>query len=183
MPLFRRDPARDDPYWESFLNRPATDPVNVQLDLVRHAPEGQVFPVVSELHSPDVMSRHMKDFARFLGALMTGIVRLTDTENEFAIVNVVRAEHDPRDHPGIGGQAPRITGLNVTFNLGAVIRELGHKCSYWEADGDRLAAAAGLGRLDARGRLVTSRYGSKVYVADVLRTEMPLAPDGEAAST
>jgi epoxyqueuosine reductase QueG len=47
-----------------------------------------------------------------------------------------------------------------------------------DPDAEKLAAAAGLGRLNGNGRLVTEKFGSKVHVANVIRTDMPLAPDG-----
>jgi hypothetical protein len=47
------------------------------------------------------------------------------------------------------------------------------------ADEQRLAAAAGWGSLDARGRLVPA-LGARIHVADeVVHTDLPLAPDGE----
>ena len=42
----------------------------------------------------------------------------------------------------------------------------------------RLAAIAGLGRLNAQGNLVTKKLGTKVHVGDVIRTDLPLAADG-----
>jgi hypothetical protein len=96
----------------------------------------------------------------------------------FAIVSVVRAEHDPHRTPGIGGQVPVQNGLYVTFVLSAYIRELGFRATAkLPADGVRLAAAAGLGTVDAEGRLVTPQYGTKAYVADIVFTDLPLAPD------
>jgi epoxyqueuosine reductase QueG len=41
-----------------------------------------------------------------------------------------------------------------------------------------LAAAAGLGTLDTQRRLVTPKFGTRVHVANVIRTDLPLAPDG-----
>ena len=92
------------------------------------------------------------------------------------MVSAVRAEHDPREKPGIGGQVPAQNGLFVTFVLSAWIRELGFRASASPAlDAPRLAAAAKLGTLDRTGRLVTPEYGSRVHVADVIRTDLPLA--------
>jgi hypothetical protein len=90
---------------------------------------------------------------------------------------IVRAEDDPRTAAGVGEQAPVRNGLYVSFVLSAYIRELGYRAT---ADGtrERLAAAAGLGRLDADGRLVVPKHGSRVHVADVIRTDLPLAADG-----
>jgi hypothetical protein len=122
--------------------------------------------------------------ATFLGATLTGVAALdpgapdTPEGYPFAIVNVVRAEHDPREAPGIGGQVPVQNGLYVTFVLSAYVRELGFRATAkLPADGVRLAMAGGLGTIDAQGRLVTPQYGTKVYVADVIFTDLPLAPD------
>jgi epoxyqueuosine reductase QueG len=41
-----------------------------------------------------------------------------------------------------------------------------------------LAVAAGFGKLNADGRLVTPQYGTRIHVAHVIRTDLPLAPDG-----
>jgi epoxyqueuosine reductase QueG len=38
----------------------------------------------------------------------------------------------------------------------------------------RLAVAAKLGSLDRTGKLVTTEYGTRVHVADVIRTDLPL---------
>jgi len=149
---------------------------------VLEAAEGSVFPVKSDVHSPDVMSSHIKQLARFFGADLTGIARLPKgSEYPFGIVCVVRAEYDPRQARGIGGQAALQNGLFLTFNVGAIIREMGFRATAKiPTDGDRLAAVCGLGTLDANGRLVTRHFGAKVYVADVVYTDLPLAPDGVA---
>lgn len=175
----------DDPYWDFFINQPAGDPRNLVTEIIRRAPEGAVNPALADLHSPEVTSSHIKELARFLGADLVGIARLGPQEADndggypFAVVCVVRAEHDPRQAPGIGGQVPAQNGLYVTFVLSAYIRELGYRATASvAADAERLAAAAGLGTLDAEGRLVTRQYGSRVHVADVIRTDLPLAADG-----
>ena len=61
-------------------------------------------------------------------------------------------------------------------------REMGYRATnQLPGDEHQLAAAAGLGTLDAEGRLVTPRRSPRVHVADeVIYTDLPLAPDGEA---
>jgi hypothetical protein len=174
----------DDPYWDFFLRTPPHDVQNSAVDLVQRAPEGAVNPAQEMIHSPEINARHIKELATFLGATLTGVAALdpgapdTPEGYPFAIVNVVRAEHDPREAPGIGGQVPVQNGLYVTFVLSAYVRELGFRATAkLPTDGVRLAAAAGLGTIDAQGRLVTPQYGTKVYVADVIFTDLPLAPD------
>jgi len=172
---FRR--RRDDPYWDSFINTPPADPANSLVNLLRNAPEGNVFPTKADLHTPDVTANHVKDMARYLGADLVGITTLDDDDagHPFAVVCVVRADHDPREARGIGGQVPMQNGLFVTFVLGAWIRELGFRATVTPTlDAPRVAAAAKLGTLDAAGKLVTAEYGGRVHVADVIRTDLPL---------
>jgi hypothetical protein len=180
LPSFRQK----DPYWDFFINHPPSRPENQVNNAIRAWPEGSIFPVKKDVHSPDIMSSHIKELARFLGAELTGIVRLSPgSEYPFGIVCAFRAEDDPRTALGHGGQAPVQNGLFVTFNVGAVIREMGYQATTdVPADGEKLAVAAGLGRLDGEGRLLTALLGRKVYVADVLHTDLPLAPDGEASA-
>jgi hypothetical protein len=174
-----------DPYWDAFINRPARDPRNSVPEIIRGAPDGAVNPAKEDIHTPEVTASHIKDLARYLGADLVGIVRLNGpdaaegSDYPFAVVCAVRAEHDPREAPGIGGQVPVENGLFTTFVLGAYIRELGFRAvAAADPHAERLAAAAGLGRLDAAGRLVTPRFGARVHVADVIRTDLPLAADG-----
>jgi len=59
--------------------------------------------------------------------------------------------------------------------LSAWIRELGYRASMAPTlDGARLAVIAKLGTLDRAGRLVTRELGTRVHVADVIRTDLPL---------
>jgi len=170
---------RDDPYWDFFINTPPADPANLLANAIRNAPEGNVFPTKADLHTPDVTASHVKEMARYLGADLVGITALEadDAGHPFAIVCAVRSDHDPRQARGIGGQVPAQNGLFVTFVLSAWIRELGFRASMApELDGVRLAAAAKLGTLDRNGKLVTAAHGTRVHVADVIRTDLPLVP-------
>jgi hypothetical protein len=182
--------APKDPYWDAFINRAVGDVRNLPQEALR-SPGGAVNPTKADLHSPEITSDHLKQLATFLGAELVGIVRLngaadrdqTDVESyPFAIVCAVRTDHDPRTALGVGGQVAVRNGRFVTFTLAAYIRELGYRATnQLPADEQRLAAAAGLGTLDAEGRLVPIRGGSRVHVADeVIHTDLPLAPDGEA---
>jgi hypothetical protein len=168
---------RHDPYWDFFVNAPPADPANSVLDVIRKAPEGNVFPTRADLHTPEVTASHVKEMARYLGADLVGITALESDAagHPFAIVCAVRADHDPREALGIGGQVPVQNGLFVTFVLSAWIRELGYRASVTTSlDGARLAVAAKLGTLDRTGRLVTAEYGTRVHVTDVIRTDLPL---------
>jgi epoxyqueuosine reductase QueG len=69
--------------------------------------------------------------------------------------------------------------LFITFVLTAWIRELGFRANAApDPDADKLAAAAGLGTLSSDGRLVTPKFGANVYIANIIRTDLPLAADG-----
>jgi hypothetical protein len=175
---------RDDPYWDFFIHSPPSDLANSLTDIIRRAPEGAVNPAKADIHTPEITSSHIKELAYFLGADLVGVARLDAPAEDgeaypFAVMSVVQAEYDPRQAAGIGGQVPVQKALYVTFVLSAYIRELGYRATAApHPDAERLAARAGLGTLDAAGRLVTPRYGSRVYVGDAIRTDLPLAADG-----
>ena len=193
VPWLERDSRRDDPYWQFFLHTAPADLANTVTDLIRNAPEGNVFPTRADMHSPAITSSHVKGMARYFGADLVGIARLecddlrsTETTNgpaaepyPFAVICAVRAEHDPRTSPGIGGQVPVQNGLFITFVLSAWIRELGFRATA-KQEGDRqlLAARAGLGKLNAQGELLTPEYGTRVHIAEIIATDLPLAADG-----
>ena len=200
IPWPRKDTYRDDPYWDFFINAAPADLANTVTELIRSAPEGNVFPTTAELHTPEITSSHVKGMAEYFGAELVGIVKLSlndapsslpsppsrgrgEGEGEdtypFAVICVVRADYDPREAPGIGGQAPVQNGLFISFVLSAWIRELGFRATAApDPDAEKLAAAAGLGTLDEKARLVTPQLGAKVHVANVIRTDLPLAADG-----
>jgi hypothetical protein len=186
LPLpWARSDAADDPYWDVFLNRAPADLQNVVPHLIRQMPDGAINPVPEEIHSPEINASHIKELARFLGADLVGIARLESAAPEdgesypFAIVCAVRAEHDPRDTPGFAGLVPDENGLYVSFVLSAYIRELGYRATArGGTDAERLAIQAGLGTLNAAGRLVTPQYGTRVHLADLIRTDLPLVADG-----
>ncbi len=177
--------ARDDPYWESFINKPLADLGNSIPELIRNAPEGNIFPTKDDIHTPEITSSHVKELANYLGADLVGITRVDTKEFEkgegypFAVICAVRAEVDPRVSPGVGGQVPVQNGLFVTFVLSAWIRELGFRATAAaDPNAKRLAAAAGLGTVNSDGRLATKKYGTHVHVANVIRTDLPLIADG-----
>jgi hypothetical protein len=185
IPWSGKNSHKDDPYWDFFINTPPADLTNTVIEMIRNAPEGNVFPTKTELHTPQITSSHVKGMAEYFGAELVGIVKLDATgaagheSYPFAVVCAVRADYDPRKAPGIGGQVPVQNGLFVTFVLSAWIRELGFRASAApDPDAEKLAAAAGLGRLNAQGRLFTEKFGTNVHVANIIRTDLPLAPDG-----
>jgi hypothetical protein len=176
----------NDPYWEAFIHRPPADPNNLITHAFQGLPEGGTNPVRTEVHSRNVMASHVKELGQFYGADLVGIVGIvaqgpsSESEPGCAIVSVLKADYDPRTARGIGGQTPALKGLFETFTLAAYIRELGYRAvrAASDADGDRLAVAAGLGVLNAEGRLVTPRFGPNVYVAELIYTDLPLEADG-----
>jgi hypothetical protein len=185
FPWSRKDTHDDDPYWDFFIKTPPADLTNTVTELIRNAPAGNIFPTPADIHTPEITAQHVKELARYCGAELVGIARLetNNTNNPdgypFAILCGVRAEYDPRVSPGIGGQVPVQNGLFLTFVLSAWIRELGFRASVVPAmEAETLAAQAGLGSLNAEGRLVTPQLGAKVYIADAICTDLPLAADG-----
>jgi hypothetical protein len=199
IPWPRKDSHRNDPYWDIFINTPPADLANTVTELIRNAPEGNVFPTKAELHTPEITSSHVKGMAEYFGADLVGIVNLSsneaasslpsspsrgrgESEGEeaypFAVICAVRADYDSGEAPGIGGQASVQNGLFISFVLSAWIRELGFRATAApDPNAEKLAAAAGLGTLNEKGRLVTQKFGAKVHVANLIRTDLPLAPD------
>jgi hypothetical protein len=185
---WRRSGHDDDPYWEAFINRPPADVLNSLPEIIGRAPEGNVFPTPSELHSPNVMSDHVKELGRYLKAELVGIVDLSRQDAElahgfpYAVVCGVRAEYDPYTSPGVGGQAAVQAGQYASFVVGCWIREMGYrgtiKIEVPREQRERLAVAAGLGTLGGDGRFTAPRLGTKVHIADILFTDLPLAADG-----
>lgn len=200
IPWPGKDSHKDDPYWDFFISTPPVDLANTVTEMIRNAPAGNVFPTKTELHTPEVTASHVKGMAEYFGAALVGIVKLSsndapsplpsppsrgrgEKEGEesypFAVVCIVRADYDPRGAPGIGGQVPVQNGLFISFVLSAWIRELGFRAvAAPDPNAEKLAAVAGLGTLDKEGRLVTPQFGANVHVANVIRTDLPLAPDG-----
>jgi hypothetical protein len=208
LPFSHQRERDNDPYWDAFINTPPADPNNVIPHAFSQVHDGETNPVRTEVHSPNVLSSHIKELGRFYGADLIGIVglppgsisrkgvplgvdRVSDSVLSpeefpsgvqcFAIVTVLKADYDTRTSKGIGGQTPALKGLFATFTLAAYIRELGYRATRVFGEdqrGERLAAAAGLGQLNADGRLVTPRSGRLVYVAELIVTDLPLEPDG-----
>lgn len=198
FPWFGKDSHRNDPYWDFFINTAPADLANTVTEMIRKAPDGSVFPTKAELHTPEITSSHVKGMAEYFGAELVGIAKLSRNQDlsplpreegkderdsletyPFAIICAVHADYDPRTSRGIGGQVPVQNGLFITFVLSAWIRELGFRASAApDADAENLAAAARLGTINADGRLVTAKFGTHVHIANVIRTDLPLAADG-----
>ena len=190
IPWPDKHPRSKDPYWDFFINTPPADRATTVTDLIRNAPDGNVFPTIADIHTPEITSAHVKEMAHYFGADFVGIAKLDShaaaehnrdaaTDFPFAVICAVRAEYDPRRSPGIGGQVPVQNGLFITFVLSAWIRELGFRAKAIETpDAEALAVQAGLGKLNADGRLVNGKFGTQIHVARVIYTELPLAADG-----
>lgn len=198
LPWFGKDSHKNDPYWDFFINTAPADLANTVTEMIRKAPDGSVFPTKAELHTPEITSSHVKGMAEYFGAELVGIAKLSRHQDlsslpreqgknqadnaetyPFAVICAVHADYDPRTSQGIGGQVPVQIGLFITFVLSAWIRELGFRASAaTDPDAEKLAAAAGLGTINADGRLVTAQFGTHVHIANVIRTDLPLAADG-----
>jgi hypothetical protein len=152
-----------------------------------------VHPTRTEVHSPNVMSGHVKQLGQYLGADEVGIIQLAVNPFEddpdapgpfFGIVSLIQADQDVRTAPGSGGQAPAVKGLFATFNLAAYIREMGYRANRSKTmDGERLAAIAHLGTIGSDGRLESPRLRPCVYAAEVIVTELPLEPDARETAS
>ena len=183
IPWPGKDSRVDDPYWDFFINTPPADLANTVTEMIRNAPEGNIFPAKAELHTPEITSSHVKELARYLGTDLVAIAKLDSKDMvegyPFGVVCAVRAEYDPQTALGIGGQVPVQNGMFITFVLSAWIRELGFRATAApHPNAASLAAAAGLGKLDAQGRLFSWEHGIRVHLAPVIRTDLPLAADG-----
>ena len=44
LPWSKKNSRRDDPYWEFFINTPPADLGNMVTEMIRKAPEGNIFP-------------------------------------------------------------------------------------------------------------------------------------------
>lgn len=183
-----RSAAAADPYWDAFINRPPADIHNMIPEIIGRAPEGSVFPTRAELHTPEVTASHVKELASYLDAQLVGIADLGKQQPElanghpFGVVCAVRAEHDPDTAAGVGGQAAVQAGQFVTFIVAAWIREMGYRATMKidvpRQQREQLAVAAGLGKLNGDGRLTVAKYGTRIHVADVIFTDLPLVADG-----
>ena len=181
--------APKDPYWEGFISRPVADPDNELIPAIKNAPEGRVFPVRADLPEPGRLSSDLAEFATFLGASSMGIAKLEpahlppdDADRDellatyaLVVVCTVHAEHDPEVEKGFGGQHPVQESASINFSLSAYMRELGYHSTVHRVEAAAVAVAAGLGKTDAKGRLVTKEHGTHVYVGDGVLTDLPLA--------
>jgi hypothetical protein len=180
-----KESHKDDPYWDFFVNTAPSDMTNTVLELIRKAPPGNVFPTKAELHTPEITASHVKGMAEYFGAEQIGIAKLDPDAPDnpdkypFAILSAVHADYDPRIAKGVGGQIPVQNGLFITFVLSSWLRELGYRAAVnRQVNADTLAAKAKLGTLNGDGRLVSPKFGTSVYVADAVFTDLPLAADG-----
>ena len=76
IPWLGKESHANDPYWEFFINAPPADLANTVIEMVRNAPEGNIFPTKAELHTPQITSSHVKELARYLGTDLVGIAKL-----------------------------------------------------------------------------------------------------------
>jgi hypothetical protein len=187
---------RLDPFEDFYLHAPPADERNLVVNRIRKAPDGSVYPLKAETHSPAVMSQHVKDLGSFFGVDETRIAdasRVAHLEADqgqtaagpaeslpFAVFCLLRAEHHAREAPGIGGQATALKGAFATFQIAAIIREMGFNAvRLVEIDAERAAVECGIGVLDRAGRFEARPFGRKVHVADVILTDLPLQADAD----
>jgi len=185
LPFGGKKDHKDDPFWDFFIKQAPHDANNTVTELLLNAPEGLIFPTKADLHTPEITSDHLGQLAEYLGAEQFGIVKLEPQDNAdgedipFAVSCVVHADQDPETSPGFGGQTPVQDGLFITFVLSAYMRELGYRATAeYHPDAKRLAAKAGMGTLDSKGRFVSSTLGAGNHIAKLIRTDLPLAAKG-----
>jgi hypothetical protein len=181
---------QDDPYWDGFINRPPSDARNILTELMKKAPEGNVFPTQHELHSPNVTAKHVKELTTYLSKkrAVVGIVDLSKQPPEIArgyanaIVSGIDAEYDPYVSPGVGGQVALQAGQYYNWIVSSWIREMGFRATMKidvpRAEREHLAVVAGLGKLNGDGKLTVPRYGTKVHIVDIIFTDLPMQADG-----
>ena len=99
----------DDPYWDFFINTPPADLANTVTEMIRNAPEGNVFPTKAELHTPEITSSHVKGLARYFGAEMVGIARL----------GVASSPHPSRRSTILSPSSARSRPIMILDNRGA----------------------------------------------------------------
>jgi epoxyqueuosine reductase QueG len=95
----------------------------------------------------------------------------------FTIVCAVGAHFDPAHARGMGGQFAIQRGAVLAFNLAAYIRELGYAASVRHGDSTAVAVAAGLGNVNKHGRFIPTKHRGRVWLTDLVLTNLPLAPD------
>jgi hypothetical protein len=137
-----RTSHRDDPYWDFFINQPPADLANTVIDMIRNAPEGNIFPKKTELHTPEITSSHVKGMAQYFGAELVGVAKLNPGEDAeghpFAVICAVHAENGARNwRPSAGPKrffyqlrAQRLdqgVGLPRDCNSRCARRKLGRK--------------------------------------------------------
>jgi len=200
--LFGRDPEKDDPYWDFFLNRPLADPKNLVLDVITKSPGGGLFHQKMDVHDPLAVSGHIVQLTKFFGASLVGIARTEpalvqlvvpagQSEEDLpppdqianlyplTVVSLAHWPYDPIKHRGMGGQLGRQKVAAANFHLRSYIREIGYEAVFGTPTSPALAVNAGLGTLDASGRLVTSQFGRDVAMETVVLTNLPMVPTAE----
>ncbi|MEK7215675.1 MAG: hypothetical protein AAB289_08790 [Chloroflexota bacterium] len=195
-----------DPYWNDFIRRKPADPLNLLGRRLRDAPTGLVHTNKTEVHDPLAMTGHLRELSRFFGADMLGVAATTagllapleglapPEEGEppysaerwaadfpSAVVALIGWEYDPERDLGIGGQWGDLKTAVIAFNLAAYTRELGYRAIATGLQSVRLAAAANLGSVDSAGRITVAGFGTNVWLANAVLTNLPLAPGGAAS--
>jgi len=69
--------------------------------------------------------------------------------------------------------------IHSPTDLANAIREIGYEAVFGTPTSPALAVNAGLGTLDASGRLVTSQFGRDVAMETVVLTNLPMVPTAE----
>ena len=176
---------------DTFVHRAPYDPLTVVAPRLNDAPEGRVNPVVSEVHSPEVMTEHLQVLGASLGADLVVVLPLDDGANRkvqdtfgsdprayaHAVVPAVRAHDDIDAAPGLGGQFPLIKAQMLDFVLASYIRELGYPATVHYFS-NQVAATTLLGDLWSTSGHALRKLRPYAVVAGILLTDLPLASSG-----
>lgn len=160
--------------------------------------DGPVNPKQIEVKNPVRMAEYVKESARYFGAALVGICRLTPEDLRQGAVPPELTGHTAAIAIGVSIATPALPlareitraaaegrgdldAAEVAMCVAALIREIGYRARAHfflaEAVDHRvLAVRAGIGWLDGDGQVETGRYGRWVRLATVT-TDLPLATD------
>jgi hypothetical protein len=178
--------------WDDYINRAPYDPLTIVHDTIRDLPEGRVNLVLSDVHSPEINTEHLRVLGRHLNADLVLVVHLDDDGNRFlfgtssldeaaykyGVIAATVAQHDVDAAPGVGGQFPLMAAQKARFILAAYFREQGYRATF-KTFPDQKSVADALAVLDreALGRLEKLR--PHYAVEGVVLTDIPFARTGK----
>ena len=188
--LLKRD---DDPYWDTFINRPLADPKNLVLDVITGSPGGGVFTPKIDVHDTKAMAGHIVQLTKFFGADSVGVIatdpRWVREDEEklpapgeiaavypYTIVSLAHWEYDAANNKGMGGQLGRQKVAAAHFHLRSYLREIGFDAVFAYPSTPQIFVAAGLATSVSGDRIITRQFGDKVATETLVLTNLPMIP-------